>query len=108
MSTNNDFKIIYKILSMLEKAMDYEEFDSGNIYKTMQDEISKERYNKILLMLYEEGYIKGKLIQTLDYTGLINFEITLKGLEYLKENSIMKKVANMLKGTTEIIGNIKP
>ena len=108
MSTNNDFKIIYKILSNLEKSLDYEEFDSKNIYQIVQNEISKERYNKILLMLLDEGYIKGNLIQSLDYTGLGNFEITLKGLEYLKENSIMQKIGNALRGTAGIIGNIKP
>lgn len=108
MSTNNDFKIIYKILSKLEKALDYEEFDSSTIYETLKEEISKERYNKILLMLFDEGYIKGDLIQSLDYTGLYNFEITLKGLEYLKENSIMQKIGNALRGTAGIIGNIKP
>lgn len=108
MSTNNDFKIIYKILSKLEKALDYEEFESNMIYETLKEEISKERYNKILLMLYEENYIKGNLITSLDYKDLKDFEITLKGLEYLKENSIMKKIGNTLKGTAEVIGNIKP
>lgn len=108
MSTNNDFKIIYKILSKLEKALDYEEFDSSTIYEILKEEISKERYNRILMMLYEEKYIKGNLISSLDYTGIRDFEITLKGLEYLKENSIMKKIGNTLRGTAEVIGNIKP
>lgn len=49
----DNFKAVYKILSALEKAMDYPEFD---------------------------------------------IRITLKGLEYLQENSMMKKVYNAVKG----------
>lgn len=100
---NNDFKIIYKILSSLEKGLDYEEFNSNCIYEIVQDEISIEKYNKLLMMLYDKGLIKGRVWKALDSRGIRNIEITFEGLEYLKENSIMKKIKNELQGWIGIV-----
>lgn len=50
----------------------------------------------LLVMLVENGYIKGITIErtldgTLSYIEVENIEITLKGLDYLAENPMMKK-----------------
>ena len=102
----DNFKIIYKILSVLEKSMDLENVDierisSGNL------SISRQRWNKYMEMLLDAGYIKGVSIKK--YTDgemrvdIENIRITLKGLEYLSENSIMQRMYNVTKGITDLI-----
>ena len=58
-------------------------------------------------MLTAEGYIDGvSLKRTLDgdvAVSVSNPRITLKGLEYLPENSLMKKAADLAKGIADII-----
>ena len=103
----DNFKIIYKILKILEKAMDAEEFDNQLIsYETLG--ISKIRWSKIMKMMIDNGYIEG--IRNIEYDGatspiikMINPTITLLGLEYLEENSLMKKAADLAKGISNII-----
>ena len=55
---NNNFKCIYKILSTLEAAMDYSDFDVSQIDHNRL-EISKERWNRYIEMLSDSGYVKG-------------------------------------------------
>ena len=103
----NNFKIIYKILSILEKAMSYDEFDLDRISYQKLD-ISKALWIRIMVMLKENGYIKGVVVtETLDSqlpdVELGNVEITLKGLEYLEENSLMQKAKNLAKGVVDIV-----
>ena len=69
--------------------------------------VSEERYNRYLEMLADVGYIKGVPI-TKNITGETQIDadevrITLKGLEYLQENSIMRKMYQTAKGIKEII-----
>ena len=85
----DNFKIIYKILSFLEKSMDYEEIE-------------------IKFINFENlGIITGITVeQSLsDYSPRIvepiKPRITLKGLEYLQENSMMKKAYRLAKGIKE-------
>ena len=103
----NNFKIIYKILSILEKSMSYDEFDPDRISYQKLD-ISKALWIRIMVMLKENGYIKGVVVtETLDSqlpdVELGNVEITLKGLEYLEENSLMQKAKNLAKGVVDIV-----
>lgn len=58
-------------------------------------------------MMVDAGYIKGVRVYT-DCTDEINIEdegirITLKGLEYLSENSIMQRFYNIAKGVKDLI-----
>lgn len=104
----NNFKIIYKILKYLEKAMDFAETEPEPITFTALH-ISEERWANIMAMLLENGYISGVQIKkymrsTVVINNLENIKITLKGLEYLSENSMMKKAA---KAGSEIVGLIK-
>ena len=101
----DNFKVIYKILKTLEKAMDVDEFDTGLISPEALG-ISQRRWCAIIAMLVENGYIKGVgLMKTMGYetVKVKNIQITLKGLEYLDENSFMKKAANLAKGIADII-----
>ena len=103
----DNFKIIYKILKILEKAMDLEEFDKGLISKERL-ELSDARWCRIMALIVEEGYVKGvEVWNSLDCeyprVRVVRPEITLKGLEYLEENTFMKKAAKMAKGIVEVI-----
>lgn len=103
----DDFKIIYRILRTLQKSMDCEEFDRQQLSPEAL-EMSKPRWSRIMTMLLREGYISGG--ETWNAMGcgyprvtLTRPEITLKGLEYLEENSLMKKAANIAKGIKDVV-----
>ena len=104
----NNFTVIYKILKYLEKALDAEEFDE-NAISAEKLKISQTRLEQLLIMMQNEGYIKGLVIaRTLSDTKFhiiepMNPEITIRGLEYLAENSMMKKAAALLKGAADLI-----
>lgn len=107
---NDNFKCIYKILRALEKAMDLPEFDISQIDHNKL-EVSKERWARYLEMMLDVGYIKGVSIYE-DITGETNVEtdnirITLKGLEYLSENTIMQRLYKAAMGAKEIKGLVK-
>lgn len=101
----DNFKAAYKILSQLEKDMDKPEPDIDKI----DDEalcVSETRWIRYIEMMSDVGYIKGARIVR-DITGDVSCDcsemrITLKGLEYLQENSIMRKFYNAAKGIEEI------
>lgn len=102
----DNFKIIYKILRTLEKGMDCEEFDSSLIGCTTLN-ISLARWQKIIKMLVDEGYVEGIRAIDTDTAGIIikmrNPAITLRGLEYLHENSFMSKVAKIASGAASAL-----
>lgn len=104
----DNFAVIYKILKALEKGMDYDEFDISSISHDRLG-ISWQRWEKIMIMLSKAGYIEGiSYDQSLaDYSPKLEKPIapviTLKGLEYLEENSLMKRAANIVKGIKETI-----
>lgn len=91
----DNFRIIFILLSTLEKAMDYPSFDVSQI-SAKRLGISEERWARYIEMLSDEGYIKGVNIQGFLDGGMgVNVDsirITLKGLEYLEENTIMKQI----------------
>lgn len=102
----DNFKIIYSILRYLEKAMDYDEADIDFISASKLG-ISEQRWAVLMEMLAKEGYVEGLDIKrSADgeiYLSVGNIRITMKGLEYLQENSLMQKAANLAKGIAEII-----
>ena len=87
--------------------MDYQAFDLLEQVSPEHLKVSEERYNRYLEMMADVGYIKGVQI-TKNITGETQIDaeevrITLKGLEYLQENSIMRKMYQTAKGIKEII-----
>lgn len=102
----DNFRAVYKILSSLEKAMDLPEFDIEQIGPDTLG-ISEERWSRYLEMMSDVGYIKG-IKFTQDITGSTrvhgrDIRITLKGLEYLQENTVMRKIYNAAKGIKETV-----
>jgi DNA-binding Lrp family transcriptional regulator len=103
-----EFRIIYRILRILKKSMDFEEFDREQISAEALG-LSEPMWRRIMALLVKNGYIEGVKIIKCDqldapiikYTGCP--EITMKGLEYLESNSMMKKAADLAKGIVDII-----
>lgn len=93
-------KTIYGILSAFEKQLDETSFNL-DILKARTWNVSEIRFIRYLKMLLNAGYIDGISISPLSdnqyYIKSDNAAITLKGLEYLAENSMMRKVADILK-----------
>lgn len=102
----DNFRVIYRILRYLEKALDYDEPNMDCI-SAKALKLSDQRWVALMEMLSKEGYIDGFSVQrTVDGSILISSSmprITLKGLEYLQENSLMKKAAELAKGVADII-----
>lgn len=102
----DNFKAVYRILSTLEKAMDFPEFDINQI-SAEQLGISRERWARYIEMMDDVGYIKGtKIVRYINGETDVDakeIRITLKGLEYLQENSIMQKMYKVAKGIKEVI-----
>ena len=102
----DNFKAVYKILSSLEEQMDKPNVDVSK-FDNEQLGISKERWIKHIEMMEDIEYIKGCHIYTnIDGENICNTEdikITLKGLEYLQENSIMQRIYKTAKGIKDIV-----
>ena len=97
-----DFRIIYKILRILQKAMDLEEFDSEELSAEALG-LTVPKWNRLMAMLLKEGYISGGHTWNAMDCGYPKVamnrpELTMKGLEYLEENGLMKKAAGLAKG----------
>lgn len=105
-----DFRIIYRILHILQKAMDLEEFDRNSISAEALG-LSVPKWSRIMAMLLKEGYISGGEVWNSMECGypkvaLARPELTLKGLEYLEENSLMRKASDLAKGIVDTASNI--
>ncbi len=103
-----DFRIIYRILRTLHKAMKLEEFDAEEISAEAL-KLEEPKWSRLMAMLLTEGYITGGETWTSMTCGyprvkLTRPEITLKGLEYLEENSLMRRAAGIAKGIIEAAG----
>ena len=99
---SEDFRTIYKILSILQKSMDYEVVDIRRLSADNLD-ITEPKRKALLGMLLKNGYVEGFQDPTPNIEGLEGIRITLKGLEYLEENSLMQKAARLAKGIVEVL-----
>ena len=105
----NNRWIIFQILSNLEKSMDTETFDERNLSPETMG-ITCARLLSLLRMLIQEGLIEGISVDT---GAAGNFlvskgrpRLTLKGLEYLNENSLMQRAMKMAKEIKDCIPGI--
>ena len=102
----DNFKAVFRILSTLEKAMDLPEFDISQIGPEKLG-VSEERWARYIEMMVDVGSIKGVQIEMcIDGSMEVNSDemrITLKGLEYLQENSIMQRMYKAAKGVKDVI-----
>ena len=110
MARDDMFKIIYVVLTEL-----YEAKKAGK--KIDKETISSERLGipsgylaDIIIELIDNGYVKGisyrKTKSGRIFSSIEDMSITLAGVEYLQENSMMKKVHEALKNVKDIIPGI--
>lgn len=103
----NDFTTIYRILKAFQSAMDAEAFDETMI-SCERLKISENRRTRLLIQLVENRFISGVKVKKYVDENLPTVRIgsdatiTLKGLEYLEDNSLMKKAANIIKEVKEM------
>ena len=102
----DNFKAVYIILSALEKCMDLPQANT-EMFNAEAVGVSDERWKKYIEMMLDCGYIKGVDVKTYINGHTVidcnNIQITLKGLEYLQENSVMQKMYKTMKGIKETI-----
>ncbi|MFP5528670.1 YjcQ family protein [Peptococcus simiae] len=102
----NNFTIIYRILKTLNTALDCPEPDMTRI-SAEQLGISPIKRDNILRLMQEEGLIRGLGItgyfDGVHYVDDSQVHITFAGMQYLQENSMMKKAANLAKGIVDTI-----
>lgn len=88
----DNLKVVYKVLVGIEASMDSNRFD-GTFLKASK--IPEERRNRILQSMIGEGLIYG--FERVNYVGGCGFKaieprLTIKGMEFLQENSTMQKI----------------
>lgn len=103
----NTLQIAYKILYSLEhkEKADY----MGQLISPAALEVPEDKWREVLESLLEDGLISGvkfgKDILGNQYIDVKHAKITMKGAEYLSENSVMKKIAQV---ATDVITIVKP
>ena len=92
---DKNIKIIYKILKTLEVAMDYDDFDLEQISADV-----------LKISEFVQG-VSVKYVGDGDVLVSVNSpRVTLKGLEYLNENSLMKRAHNAAKGIKDVLPGV--
>jgi hypothetical protein len=102
----DEFKLIYKILNVL-REIPSTEFDVHNLSADLF-KVKDTEFEAIMKILDRSGYISGlKIIKTIGRAQFVYDDvlITIPGLEFLKENSAMKKIKNLGERTIKILKN---
>ena len=106
----DDFRIIYRILKQIRSMELSEEpcdtFLDPEILKT-----TAPKRDNLVLKLLDSGYITGiRIIDGIDGQRMPHIlwassrpSVTLQGLEYLEENSMMKKAKDLAKGIFDYV-----
>lgn len=103
----NTLQIAYKILYELEhkEKADY----MGWRISPAALKVEEDKWLEVMQALLDEGYISGvkigKDVLGNQYVDVKRTRITMKGAEYLSENSAMKKIAQI---ATDVITLAKP
>lgn len=106
MAKDDIYKIIYVILQELYEARKAGMLVNLNDISPERFQINDGYYASILIDLIDEGYVRGvgyrKTKTGIVITNLKDIDITLRGIDYLKSNSAMKKVFEALKAVKNI------
>ena len=106
----DDFHVIaYRILDYLYECMKKGESPEVEYLNEKTYGINERYFNKIIELLYKNDYITGVLeIDRIGYQyNLMKItyfvSITLKGIEYLTDNTFIEKAKNFLRETRESV-----
>ena len=113
MAKDDYFVIVYKVLLYLYACFKRKTvFDTQVFLKSIKVEVSEAYFDDILKMMQTEGYIEGfkykkawggDVIRISEYEEL---EITQKGIEFLEDNSKMRKVKGFLLESVDIVAKL--
>lgn len=103
----DDFKIIYRILKCIYASMDFDDFNRACLSPDMLN-VSQNKIDALLVMLAKAGLIdNAKIVQYPSGADAVHFigkpALTLKGLEYLEDNSMMKRAKEALSGIAGVV-----
>ena len=107
----NEFRVIYKILSFLNKNAGNEEADLKMISAEVLG-VSEAKWEQLIIELQRNGYIDGVVYSMAmndkfpHIAHPITPRITLRGMEFLEENGMMKKASRMTNGVLGLAGDI--
>ena len=100
------FKTVYRILNFLKKSEENEEFDDED-FTAGYFKLTERQWALTLTRLVRDGYISGVSLK-IGADGYIVVSlsapmITSSGMEYLSENTAVRKAARLLKGIKEVV-----
>ncbi|MDR0514641.1 MAG: YjcQ family protein [Coriobacteriaceae bacterium] len=103
----DNMKAVYRFLKTLDRSMDYEQLDVSALGAEALG-VSQERWARLVAALADAGYISGckatrALGGSIVLVSIDQAALTVKGMEYLAENSIMRKMADTAKGVLDIV-----
>jgi hypothetical protein len=102
----DSFKTVYRILSFLKKSEQFDEFDDES-FGAGHFNLTDRQWASTLERMADDGHIKGVSVRYgadgYAEVSLHNPRVTSKGLEYLEENSLMRKAARLAKGIREAL-----
>ena len=95
------FRLLYQILSFIEKAADQDEFDA-DAFSEKHFRVTRNEFLNAIEMLVDAKYVKGiELRESVDWRiGMYVTwpKLTLDGLKYLATDEVMIKEAKNAKG----------
>jgi len=101
-------QLIYKILKTLLKYAGRQDFDNEMI-SAKKLGVCYDEWSYIMILLQKKGYVDGVIYtQTMSqrFPEVVSIEqvgITIEGIEYVENNSVMQKVGELLKLTGDIL-----
>ena len=104
------FKVLLYLYGVLKRNIRYEEETFQAVLE--KQEISNEYFYDVLNMMEKDGLIENvKFIKAwggdvILVSDLKDMKITPKGIEYLKENSMMQKIKDGFSETIGLVGNL--
>lgn len=111
MAKDDYYVLAYRILAYLYECVKQgQQPDLDYLtYDTKQFPVNESYWNYVLANLLQEGYIEGVYLVPIlgrndkGIKGMQDIRITPKGIEYLQENSMMKKAGKVLKELKELV-----
>lgn len=110
MPRDDYFRLVFKLLTELYTALKAGERIDVAKLTDEAFKIPQTYWAEIMCNLLDDGYVKGysvrRYLSGTTITGLEDIQITPKGIEYLKENNMMRKVFTYLKEIGELVPRI--